>query len=143
LKRQDNRRELIEAAEKARNEAIKGLQRKVETQRKREKEQQAHIRKLAEEAAQAKEAAKQNELKRLLEQARLKEQAAKEAKAKAEAELRAKQQEAQRLREQEQKVQAKLRELGICPAGYRWINRGDYYQCQAGGHVVPLSALGI
>lgn len=132
-----------EAVEKARDDAIKALQRKVEAQRKREKEQQALIKKLAKEAAEAKEAAKQNELKRLLEQARLKEQAAKEAKAKEEAALRAKQQEAQRLRQQEQKIQAKLRELGICPAGYRWINRGDYYQCSAGGHIVPLSALGI
>jgi hypothetical protein len=48
-----------------------------------------------------------------------------------------------RRREQEQKAQQKLRELGVCSAGYRWIKTGDGYQCEGGSHFVSASALGL
>jgi len=36
---------------------------------------------------------------------------------------------------------AKLRQLGICPASYRWIKQAGGYRCQAGGHFVTDSQL--
>ncbi|PLN78187.1 P-loop containing nucleoside triphosphate hydrolase protein [Aspergillus taichungensis] len=42
---------------------------------------------------------------------------------------------------QEEKAQRKLREMGICPAGYRWVKIDSGYRCSAGGHVVSDAQL--
>lgn len=42
---------------------------------------------------------------------------------------------------QEEKAQTKLKELGICPAGFRWIKQAGGYRCSAGGHVVSDAQL--
>jgi hypothetical protein len=36
-----------------------------------------------------------------------------------------------------------LRELGICPMGYRWYKEGGGYRCSAGGHWVGNGQLGL
>jgi Ni/Co efflux regulator RcnB len=54
----------------------------------------------------------------------------------------AQQAEAER-RRKEEAVQQKLRSLGICPAGYRWIATGGGYRCSAGGHFVSAAQLGL
>lgn len=50
---------------------------------------------------------------------------------------------AQLRKRQEEAVQVKLRELGICPAGYRWVKQDGGYRCSAGGHYMSNAALGL
>ncbi|GIQ81727.1 CbxX/CfqX family protein, partial [Kipferlia bialata] len=51
----------------------------------------------------------------------------------------ARQRELQRAREQEERNQQKLRDMGVCCAGFRWICQGGTrYRCSAGGHTVTL-----
>lgn len=82
------------------------------------------------------------QLKQMQERARLEERAADAARRKAMEEL-----EKMRLREVEQKreerVQQRLREMGVCCMGYRWIKQGDGYRCEAGGHFVSNGQLGL
>ena len=132
-----------ETAEKNAKKAIRSLEDSIAAHRKNEEIQKEELRKSQQKEAEAKDANEREAILREREKARLKEQAARRAYEKAEAELRAKK-EAERIqREQEEKAQRKLRELGICPAGYRWINVGDGYRCTAGGHFVSASQLGL
>ena len=39
-------------------------------------------------------------------------------------------------RRQEEKKQQKLREMGVCPVGYRWIKSSNGYRCAGGSHWV-------
>lgn len=112
-------KQLIEAQEKRTQETIKRLQREIEKEAKREREQKREAERLAKAEAEAKDAAERQEAKRKREQARLREQAARQAREKAAADLRAKQQEQQRLQAQEAKAQRKLREMGVCVAGFQ------------------------
>ncbi|KAI0030555.1 P-loop containing nucleoside triphosphate hydrolase protein [Vararia minispora EC-137] len=52
-----------------------------------------------------------------------------------------KQEEERKRREAE--AQKKLRQMGICPAGFQWIPQGGGYRCSAGGHYVSNSQLGL
>ncbi|KAL5119739.1 hypothetical protein ACEQ8H_002345 [Pleosporales sp. CAS-2024a] len=49
----------------------------------------------------------------------------------------------EREREMEKLRQKKLRELGPCPMGYRWIPQSGGYRCAGGSHFLPESALGM
>jgi ATPase family associated with various cellular activities (AAA) len=46
-------------------------------------------------------------------------------------------------RKLEVKAQQKLRDMGICPAGFRWIKEEGGYRCSAGGHFVGDAQLGM
>ncbi len=46
-------------------------------------------------------------------------------------------------RKREARVQERLREMGVCEAGYRWIKQSGGYRCEAGGHFVGDGALGL
>jgi hypothetical protein len=65
------------------------------------------------------------------------------AKREAEDRLRRAQEEADAARKQEVKAQEKLRCMGICPAGFRWIKQSGGYRCSAGGHFVGNKELGF
>ena len=39
------------------------------------------------------------------------------------------------------RVQERLRQIGRCPVGFDWIDRGSYYICAGGSHTVPKSAI--
>jgi hypothetical protein len=84
-----------------------------------------------------------DELKRQREQARLRELEAKASCARIEKELGEKRQEEQRRRKEEAKVQAKLRKLGVCVAGFRWIKQSAGYRCAGGSHFIDNASLGI
>ena len=86
---------------------------------------------------------RREEIMRKLEEARLKEAAARAERARKLAELKAKQEAEKLERQREAKAQAKLRDLGICPAGYRWIRQAGGYRCSAGGHFVSNLELGL
>lgn len=75
------------------------------------------------------------QLQRQREEARLQGQKAVLARDKALRELKAEQQRQQ----QEQNVQAKLRKLGVCVAGFRWIR----HRCGDDSHLVWNAQLGL
>jgi len=83
------------------------------------------------------------ELKRRHEAARLKHLAARRAQEEAAERLRRVQEEVERKRKEEARVQVKLREMGVCEMGFRWIRQAGGYRCSAGGHFVGNHQLGI
>lgn len=93
--------------------------------------------------AQMKEKSDSDELKRRHEELRLKRLRLLLAKREAEDRLRRAQEEADAARKQEVKAQEKLRCMGICPAGFRWIKQSGGYRCSAGGHFVGNKELGF
>lgn len=90
-----------------------------------------------------KDRAKQEELKRQREARRLKEVAAQRQREQLEAALKARREAEEKARKQEAQVQAKLRQMGVCVAGYRWINQGSGYRCAGGSHFISNEQLGI
>ncbi|TFK32805.1 P-loop containing nucleoside triphosphate hydrolase protein [Crucibulum laeve] len=132
-----------ETAEREAQRAISNLRRERDNEIRRMKAQRELVEQPAREQAQVRDHARREELKRKHEEARMKEQAARAAKAQAERLLQARKEQEKRKREQEAKAQQKLRELGRCPVGYRWINRGSFYQCEGGSHRVATSELGL
>ena len=43
----------------------------------------------------------------------------------------------------EQAAQARLRQMGVCVAGFQWLKVGGGYQCAGGSHFVSNSELGL
>ena len=123
--------------------AIKALERSMIDHRKNEEARAEELRKSLQKEAEAKDAKERAAILREREKARLKEQSARRAREKAATELQAKKEEERRQREQEAKAQRKLRELGVCSAGFRWIKTGDGYRCAGGSHFVSASQLGL
>ncbi|KAL4807516.1 P-loop containing nucleoside triphosphate hydrolase protein [Aspergillus unguis] len=56
-------------------------------------------------------------------------------------ELRRKRKAEEEARRQEQKAQQKLRNMGVCVAGFRWIKQANGYRCAGGYHFVSNEAL--
>jgi hypothetical protein len=84
-----------------------------------------------------------DEAKRLHEEARLQHELERRAR---EAELNAlkrKRQAEEEGRRKEHEVQKRLREMGVCCMGYRWIKQAYGYRCAAGGHHVSNAELGL
>jgi hypothetical protein len=57
--------------------------------------------------------------------------------------LKQKQQEEERRKREEARVQQKLREMGVCVAGFRWIKQSQGYRCAGGTHFISNDQLGI
>ncbi|KAF7964712.1 hypothetical protein HWV62_3685 [Athelia sp. TMB] len=79
------------------------------------------------ERARVKDAAVKDELRRQLEEARIREALAKAQRDRIAAELEARKQEEAMRRKQEAQAQAKLRQMGVCVAGYQWIKQSSGY----------------
>ena len=138
-----------ELAEKQSQNAIADLQQQAESAATNEaaSEQEAAA---LEEAARASPGAgddgdddELNERKRRHEEARLRAVMASRAKEEAEDKLRRAREEAEMKRKEEAKAQKKLRDMGVCPVGFRWIKRGTGYMCAGGGHFVSNAQLGV
>lgn len=87
-------------------------------------------------AVQAKSDAEAYELGRKREEARIRELNANIQKEKIQQELeRQRQVEVERKRV-EQQAQTKLRQMGVCPVGFRWIKQSGGYRCAGGSHWV-------
>jgi hypothetical protein len=132
------------AAEKAAQlweEELRAMEQKRQEAIQREAAEKAFAKKLAEK--QAKDAAEAAELKRQREEARLRELRAKAERDRIAAMLEQKRQEEMRKRQQEAKAQAKLRQMGVCVAGFQWIKQPSGYRCAGGSHFVGNDALGI
>ena len=119
------------------------FERKVAEQKRFEEIQ--HKRKMEMELALATEEdpARRAELQSQRDEAHRLEEAARAGKQKAADELRALQQVEHQSEEKEQRIQQKLRQMGVCEAGYQWQNMGSYYICEGGTHTVDASKLGL
>ena len=84
-----------------------------------------------------------NELKRRHEEERLKLLAAKAEQGRIVAELEEKRKKVLEERKQEAQAQEKLRAMGVCVAGFRWIKQSSGYRCAGGSHFVPSERLGL
>lgn len=92
---------------------------------------------------QAKTHAEALELLRKREEARIKEMEAQALREKIEQEIERRREAEQERKKQEAQAQVKLRQMGICPAGFQWIKQNGGYRCSAGGHFVGNGQLGL
>jgi hypothetical protein len=92
--------------------------------------------------AHAKNEAEALELLRLREEARIREMEAKAERERIQKELKRRKQEEEQRRKKEELAQSRLREMGVCIAGFRWIKQGGGYRCTGGFHWVSDSELG-
>ncbi|KAI9831934.1 MAG: hypothetical protein M1819_004656 [Sarea resinae] len=98
--------------------------------------------KVALEEANAAAAAAEDDEMRRREEARLKHELERRAREAALDEINRKRKEEERKREMEAKAQKKLRDLGVCCAGFRWIKQDSGYRCAGGSHFVSNAQLG-
>lgn len=91
----------------------------------------------------AKNDAEALELQRKREEARIREMEAKAERERILRELEKQKREELERRKKEVIVQTKLRELGVCSMGFRWIKQAGGYRCSAGSHWVNDSQLNI
>lgn len=98
----------------------------------------------AEEAAklQAIRAKNEAEARKLL-QARIREMEAKAERDRIRREWERRKQEEQERLKKENLAQSRLRQMGVCVAGFRWIKQSGGYRCAGGSHWVSDSQLGI
>lgn len=82
-------------------------------------------------------------LKRQQEEARLDEQNARLERARALDAFEKAQHDARERKQREARAQAKLQEMGVCVAGYRWVRQGGGWRCKGGSHFVGDSELGM
>ena len=59
------------------------------------------------------------------------------------AELEAERKRQREKKERERRAQEKLREMGVCVAGFQWIRQQDGYRCEGGSHFVGKGELGV
>ncbi|KZP13920.1 P-loop containing nucleoside triphosphate hydrolase protein [Athelia psychrophila] len=128
-------------ASKAAEDAMRAVQESLRQAAEKELAQQQLIQQKLQEQARAKDAAEKEELRRQLEEARIRESLAKAERERIAAALEAKRQEEARRRKQEAQAQAKLRQMGVCVAGYQWIKQSSGYRCAGGSHFVSNSQL--
>jgi hypothetical protein len=124
--------------------AAQKIQEQEEVQRLAEKAEK-EAEKAAEELQeiQAKNEAEALELLRLREEARIRKMEAKAERERIQRELERRKQEEEERRKKEELAQSRLRQMGVCVAGFRWIKQGGGYSCAGGSHWVDDSQLGI
>lgn len=109
----------------------------------REEQKQRALAEAARAQKRAFDQAQLDELKRRREEARLRDLKAREERARIAAALEARRKEEERVRKEEARVQQKLREMGVCVAGFQWIKQSSGYRCAGGSHFIGNSQLGI
>lgn len=141
---QQLRRDIAEekAQEEARKAFIAAQEREYEAQRAVEEARLKEIQRLEEERRKADEK-RRKEIEEQLRKEKQRKEAALKAKRDAEERLRKMQAEAEKRRQQEAAVQKKIRDMGICPQGFRWIQQGGGYRCAGGAHYLSNHQLGI
>ena len=87
-------------------------------------------------ALQAKNDMEAFELGRKREETRIRELEARMEKERIQQELDKQREIEMERKKKEQEVQTKLREMGVCPAGFRWIKQSGGYSCAGGSHWV-------
>ncbi|KAF8957451.1 P-loop containing nucleoside triphosphate hydrolase protein [Flammula alnicola] len=131
-------------AERRTKDVQKALERKIVAERRREEEQKKKRLDMEKAIAEEREAARKAQLQRERDEARRREQAARAARQRADDELRAKNEAERQRQEREAEAQRKLRNLGVCVAGFQWTKiNSDFYRCAGGAHEVHVSQLGL
>lgn len=97
----------------------------------------------ATEAADAENKQADDEAKKRHEQERLRHELERRAQEEKLEQLMKKREAEEQRRRKEQEAQKKLRQMGVCPAGFRWIKQANGYRCAGGSHFVPNGQLGI
>ncbi|CAK9210253.1 unnamed protein product [Sphagnum troendelagicum] len=121
--------------------AIRHLKEKEQQAKEELKQLEEAKQRVLEEARQAEELVPQAEDKRRREEAERKAQEARkllELKQR-ELESRRKQQELQQ--KEKQRIQAKLKKMGVCCMRYEWIRMGSIYRCAGGSHTLSASSI--
>jgi len=134
------------AAELESQRLEKALRDKEEECRIAEEEEKEAIAEAAEalvQALRAKDEAEAQELGRKREQARIRELEAKTEKERIVRELQKRQEEEMERKRKEQQAQTKLRQMGVCPVGFRWIKQSGGYRCAGGAHWVTDAQLSL
>jgi hypothetical protein len=131
------------AAEEQALRAYDDTVRRLEAAKTAEAAQAALKEKLARAKAMAKDEAERNEALRKLEKARVKELEARAERERAAAALAKALKEEQERKRREAQAQEKLRAMGVCVAGFRWIKQSQGYRCAGGTHFVSNIQLGI
>ena len=121
---------------------IAAQQRECEAQEKTEEARLQEVRRLEEEKCLAGEK-RRREIEAELREEKRRIEAAIKAKMDAEEKMRKAQEEVEKKRRQDLAVQKKIREMGICPQGFRWIRDEGGYRCAGGSHYLSNSQLGI
>ncbi|CAG8959271.1 hypothetical protein HYFRA_00012629 [Hymenoscyphus fraxineus] len=119
----------------------------------REQKKAAELAKKAEEEAaaltaalrekQAKDEAEANELLRKREEARIREVELRAERERIQNEIKKRQTQEMERRKKEERAQQKLRQMGVCVAGFRWIKQGGGYRCAGGSHWVSDAQIGV
>lgn len=91
---------------------------------------------------QAKNEAETLELLRLREEAPIREMEAKAERTRIQKELKRRMEEEKKRRQKEALAQSKLRQMGVCSMGFKWIKQSGGYRCAGGSHWVDDSQLG-
>ncbi|KAE9394090.1 P-loop containing nucleoside triphosphate hydrolase protein [Gymnopus androsaceus JB14] len=124
-----------EKAERENAQRIAELERQVQETKEREAKERALLEEQAK--AKVKDEAERLALKRRHEEMRLRALEAQNERRKLEEALEARREEEKK----EARAQTKLRQLGVCPVGYRWIKQAGGYRCSGGSHWVNDAAL--
>ena len=127
-------KQAAEVAAKQSQEAMRLMKQELQDAVKREAAAAVLIRKLRD--SKMKDAA---ELMRRREAARLQEHAARQEHAKRATALAL----AERKQREEAQIQTKLRQMGVCIAGFQWIKQASGYRCAGGSHFIVNASLGI
>jgi hypothetical protein len=122
--REKQHRELLDQEEKAQEQLNTKVAAELEARRRAEEESDAEARRLLEEERLKREREWREHM---------------ETVAKIELEKKAREQE----RRREEAVQARLRQMGVCVAGFRWIKQASGYRCAGGTHYISNSQLGV
>lgn len=93
--------------------------------------------------AQAEQEARSSELMRRREEARIRELEDREKRERIQREMERQREVEEERRKKDQQAQTKLRQLGVCIAGFRWIKQEGGYRCAGGGHFVSDIQLGL
>ncbi|KAK5630234.1 hypothetical protein RRF57_005949 [Xylaria bambusicola] len=130
------------ALEQARQALIASQEREYAAQKAAEEARLKEIRRLEDEKRKADEK-RCREIEEQLRKEKQRIEAILEAKRDAEERLRKAQEEAEKRRREEIAIQQKIRDMGVCPVGYRWIREGAGYRCAGGTHYLSNHQLGI
>ncbi|KAF9021144.1 P-loop containing nucleoside triphosphate hydrolase protein [Hymenopellis radicata] len=127
-----------EAEENRVREEIEDAQKRASQAKQLELEAKARGKLLAQALAKEKDRSKQDEMKRLREAQRLKEVEAMRRREQIEEELRARRDAEKKAKQQEAQAQRKLREMGVCVAGFRWIRMESGIAAPGGRILCPM-----
>ncbi|RXW16620.1 hypothetical protein EST38_g9235 [Candolleomyces aberdarensis] len=136
-------RRRAEEEDRRKREELNALHKKLQKAKGKVEAQRRRAEELARQAAQEQEEARNKQLENQRRQAEENERRLRAERERiAELQRRAQQAENERKRK-EQAVQQKLRQMGVCVAGFQWISTGNGYRCAGGAHFVSSQQLGM